>query len=69
MSVSMAPCARTVPPGKLYVCLAYTDWPATAVDVWIRGALRSVVPIASSVGIDALPVSVQLRLQVEALTS
>ena len=69
LAVSMAPCARTVPPGQLFVCLAYTDWPATAVDVWIRGAIRSVVPVASSVGIDALPVSVQLRLQVEALTS
>ncbi|MGB9482541.1 MAG: TadE/TadG family type IV pilus assembly protein [Candidatus Dormiibacterota bacterium] len=66
---AMAPCAQTPGPGQLYVCLAYTSWPATAVDIWIKGALRSVVPVASSAGIDALPVSVQLRLQVEALTS
>jgi hypothetical protein len=65
---SMAPCALTSPPGQLIVCLAYTSWPATAVDIWIRGSLRTVVPVASSAGIDALPVNVQLRLQVEALT-
>jgi hypothetical protein len=66
---SMSPCARTFPPGQLFVCLAYTSWPATAVDIWVKGTLRTVVPVASSAGLDALPVSVQLRLQVEALTS
>jgi hypothetical protein len=39
------------------------------VDIWVKGTLRTVVPVASSAGLDALPVSVQLRLQVEALTS
>lgn len=67
-SSSMAPCARGVPPGRLLVCIAYTSWPATAVDVWIKGTLRTLVPLASAAGIDALPISVQLRLQVEALT-
>jgi hypothetical protein len=66
---SMVPCARSYPPGQLYVCLAYTSWPATAVDIWIRGTLRTIVPVASADGIDGLPVSVQLRLQVEALSS
>jgi hypothetical protein len=68
VSSSMAPCAREVAPGHLYVCLAYTSWPATAVDVWIKGTLRTLVPLATTSGVDALPVSVQLRLQVEALT-
>ncbi|MGH7666654.1 MAG: TadE/TadG family type IV pilus assembly protein [Candidatus Dormibacteria bacterium] len=64
---SMKPCSRVVPAGQLFVCLAYTSWPATAVDLWVRGTLRSVVPLFSSAGLNALPVSVQLRLQVEAL--
>jgi hypothetical protein len=68
VSNSMAPCARDVASGRLFICLAYTSWPATAVDVWIKGALRSLVPLASSAGVDALPISVQLRLQVETLT-
>ena len=67
-SGSMAPCARDVAPGRLFVCIAYTSWPATAVDVWIKGTLRTLVPLASAAGIDALPISVELRLQVEALT-
>lgn len=68
ISTSMAPCAGAVAPGRLFVCLAYTSWPATAVDVWIKGSLRTLVPLASRAGIDTLPISVQLRLQVEALT-
>lgn len=64
---SMAPCHVTLPPGHVVICLAYTSWPATAVDIWIRGTLRTVVPLASSAGVDALPLNVQLRLQVEAL--
>lgn len=66
-SSSMAPCARGVAPGHLFVCVAYTSWPATAVDVWIKGTLRTLVPLASAAGVDVLPISVQLRLQVEAL--
>lgn len=66
---SMAPCSQDVPRGEVVVCLAYTSWPATAVDIWIRGTLRSVIPVASAAGVDALPVSVQLRLQVESLTT
>ncbi len=66
---SMASCDRTLAVGEIFVCLAYTSWPATAVDIWIRGTLRTLVPLASSAGIDAFPVSVQLRLQVESLTS
>ena len=67
-SSSMASCARSVAPGRVFVCIAYTSWPATQVDVWIKGTLRTLVPLASSAGVDALPISVQLRLQVEALT-
>ncbi|MGH7642162.1 MAG: hypothetical protein ACRENX_03965 [Candidatus Dormibacteria bacterium] len=66
---SMGPCARSIPTGQLLVCLAYTSWPATSVDIWIKGTLRTLVPLGSSVGVDALPVNVQLRLQVEALSS
>lgn len=66
---SMLPCTRSLPAGQLYICLAYTSWPATAVDIWIKGTLRTVLPLASSAGLDALPVSVQLRLQVEALAA
>jgi hypothetical protein len=66
---SMSPCAQVLPRGQLAVCLAYTSWPAAAVDIWIRGTLRTVIPVASAAGLDALPVSVQLRLQVEALTT
>jgi hypothetical protein len=61
------PAAEMLPRVTLFVCLAYTSWPATAVDVWIRGGLRTLVPLASKAGVDALPISVQLRLQVETL--
>ncbi|MGH7639912.1 MAG: hypothetical protein ACREN7_07880 [Candidatus Dormibacteria bacterium] len=65
---SMAPCRHRQPPGTVRVCLAYTSWPATRVDIWVRGSLRSVVPLLSSAGFDALPLDVQLRLQVEGLS-
>jgi hypothetical protein len=68
VSKSMAPCTRNVAVGRLFVCLAYTSWPATAVDVWIRGTLRTLIPLATTAGVDALPINVQLRLQVEQLT-
>jgi hypothetical protein len=66
---SMAPCSQSVAAGQIVVCLAYTSWPARSVDIWVRGTLRSLVPVISTAGLDALPVSVQLRLQVETLTS
>jgi len=67
-SSSMTPCTRRATAGVLFVCLAYTSWPAVAVDVWIKGALRTLIPLASTAGVDTLPVSVQIRLQVETLT-
>jgi hypothetical protein len=66
---SMVPCQRAPTPGQIIVCLAYTSWPATAVDIWVRGTLNTVVPVATVGGLDALPVNVQLRLQVEGLAS
>jgi hypothetical protein len=66
---SMAPCSSSESSGRLVVCLAYTSWPAKLVDIWIRGAMRSLVPMLSGAGLDALPVKVRLRLQVEALAS
>lgn len=66
---SMAPCAQDVPRGEVVVCLAYTSWPATEVDIWIRASLRSVIPVTSAAGLDTFPLSVQLRLQVESLTT
>ncbi len=66
---SMRPCLGPTGQGIVRVCLAYTSWPPRMVDIWIRGTLRSVVPLVSSAGLDAVPVSVKLRLQVEGLTS
>jgi len=66
---SMVPCSHRVAPGQIAICLAYTAWPASSVDIWIRGTLRSLVPVIDAAGLDVLPVSVQLRLQVETLAS
>jgi hypothetical protein len=66
LASSMSDCAGAVAPGTLTVCLAYTSWPAKAVDIWIVGGLRTIVPWPSSPGADADPVDVRLRFQVEA---
>ena len=66
VAAPMSECASPVAPGRLTVCLAYTSWPATAVDVWITGGLRTIVPWLSSAGADVDPIDVKLRLQVEA---
>jgi hypothetical protein len=66
IATSMSECGSGVAPGTLSVCLAYTSWPATAVDVWIVGGLRTIVPWVSSAGADVDPVDVRLRLHVEA---
>jgi hypothetical protein len=63
---SMSDCAGAVAPGTLIVCLAYTSWPAKAVDIWIVGGLRTIVPWPSSAGAGVDPVDVRVRLQVEA---
>lgn len=68
-SRAMAACAAALAPGRLQVCVAYTSWPPLAVDIWITGGLRTITPWLSSTGIDVEPVSVRLRLQVEAFSS
>ncbi len=66
-SLSMRPCAQPGPPGRLRVCVAYTSWPPRAVDVWITGTVRTLLPWFSKAGIDLQAVSARLRLQVEGL--
>ncbi len=66
---AMAACAGRMPAGTLRVCLAYADWPATAVDVWVRGSVRSIVPLPGRGGWDLLTVDSRLRLQVEQFTA
>lgn len=66
-SASLRACADRGSPGHLRVCLAYTSWPPRAVDIWITGSVRTLIPWASGSGIDLLPVSTRLRLQVEGL--
>ncbi len=68
-SRAMAACATAAAPGRLRVCVAYTSWPPLAVDIWITGGLRTITPWLSSTGLDVEPVSVRLRLQVEAFSS
>jgi len=68
-SRAMAACAAAIAPGQLRVCVAYTSWPPLAVDIWITGGLRTITPWLSSTGLDDEPVSVRLRLQVEAFSS
>ncbi len=67
-SQGMAACAAKAVPGRLQICLAYTSWPPLAVDIWITGGLKTITPWLSSAGLDAEPVGVRLRLQVEAFT-
>lgn len=67
VAASMRPCRDAPAAGSEMVCLAYDAWPAREVDIWVRGRLRSLAPLVSSAGLDALPLSVQLRLQVESL--
>jgi hypothetical protein len=66
-SSAMHACARPGPPGHLQVCLAYTSWPPRAVDVWITGTVRTLLPWFSKAGVDLQTVSARLRLQVEGL--
>ncbi len=62
--VGMQACAGPPSTGRLTVCLAYVNWPPTAVDVWIRGALRSLLPLPTGL-LSSLPIDVRLRLPVE----
>ncbi len=66
-SLSMRSCAQPGPPGRLRVCVAYTSWPPRAVDVWITGTMRTLLPWFSGAGLDLQKVSARLRLQVEGL--
>lgn len=66
-ALSMRPCAQLGPPGRLSVCLAYTSWPPRAVDIWITGTVRTLLPWFSRAGVDLQAVSSRLRLQVEGL--
>ena len=66
-SLSMRPCAQPGLPGRLRVCLAYTSWPPRAVDIWITGTVRTLLPWFSGAGLDLQTVSSRLRLQVEGL--
>ncbi len=68
VAASMAPCSHPEPRGEVAICLAYTSWPARMVDIWIRGTLPTLLPLVTGSGIDQLPISSRLRLQVEALT-
>jgi hypothetical protein len=67
-SLAMRSCARPDPPGRLRVCVAYTSWPPRAVDIWITGTVRTLLPWPSGAGLDLQTVSTRLRLQVEGLT-
>ena len=64
----MQPCRRTVATGRLAICVAYTSWPPKAVDVWITGELRTIIPWIGSAGPGSVPVSSRLRLSVEAFS-
>ncbi len=68
VSEAMSACRNAGAPGRLRVCAAYTSWPPRAVDIWISGSLRTLLPWISRAGPDLEPVSSQLRLQVEALS-
>ncbi|HUY61067.1 MAG TPA: hypothetical protein VMW49_04250 [Candidatus Dormibacteraeota bacterium] len=65
----MAACAGRVSAGTLRVCLTYVDWPATAVDVWVRGSVRSIAPLPGRSGWNLLTIDSRLRLQVEQFTA
>ncbi len=65
---SMAGCSRPSTPGRLRVCVAYTSWPPRAVDFWISGGLRPIIPWLGGAGSGDFPIGSQLRLQVEAFS-
>lgn len=65
---TMAPCAAATVAGRLMICVAYTSWPPRAVDVWISGGLRAIVPWIGADGPGTIPVASRLRLAVEAFS-
>jgi hypothetical protein len=65
VAAPMRPCRQTTTSGRLEICLAYTSWPPRAVDVWITGELRTIIPWIGSAGPGSVPVSSRLRLSVE----
>jgi hypothetical protein len=65
---TMAPCATAAVAGHLMICVAYTSWPPVAVDVWVAGGLRAIVPWVGSAGPGTIPVASRLRLAVEAFS-
>ncbi len=65
VAATMAPCAAAAAAGRLSICVAFTSWPPRAVDVWVSGGLRSIVPWVGSAGPGTIPVASRLRLAVE----
>ncbi|MHB1500073.1 MAG: TadE family protein [Candidatus Dormibacteria bacterium] len=65
VAATMAPCAAAAAPGRLSICVAFTSWPPRAVDVWVSGGLRLIVPWVGSAGPATIPVASRLRLAVE----
>ncbi len=69
VGAAMRSCRAAPAAGVIHVCLTYVDWPATAVDVWVRGELRPVVPVPGAGIWTPLALDARLRLQVEQLTA
>lgn len=67
-AATMAPCAAAAVAGRVAICVAYTSWPPRAVDVWVAGGLRAIVPWIGSAGPGTIPVASRLRLAVEAFS-
>ncbi len=66
---AMAGCRHPPPTGVVDVCLTYANWPATAVDVWVRGSLDPIVPVPLGAVGTRLAINARLRLQVEQLAA
>lgn len=68
VAAGMAACHGPAVAGRLVICAAYTSWPPRAVDVWVAGGLRAIVPWVGSAGPGTIPVGSRLRLAVEAFS-
>ncbi|HUY96536.1 MAG TPA: hypothetical protein VMW47_02775 [Verrucomicrobiae bacterium] len=69
VGAGMRGCRLPPAAGVVHVCLTYADWPATAVDVWVRGALLPLLPMPGLGTASPFLVDAHLRLQVEQLTA
>lgn len=67
VATNMGPCRQPSSRAVVRICLAYTSWPPRSVDVWVSGALRTLLPWPGGAAVNRQTISYRIRLQVEGL--